>query len=89
MKGWHDVGKGQRNYVRKGRGAGKMERSETGVFQLECPGRLHGQGIAYGRKGALKAGRRMDGGKTYGNKEYFCFDFLISFRKILTTLRNF
>ena len=65
MKGRDEVGKDQRNDVQKGRGAGKMERSKPGVFQLECPGRLHGQGIAYGRKGTLKAGRRMDGGKFY------------------------
>ena len=43
-----------------------MERSKPGVFQLECQGRLHGQDIAYGRKGTLKARRRMDGGKSYG-----------------------
>ena len=66
MKGRDEVGKDQQNDVQKGRGAGKMERSKPGVFQLECPGRLHGQGIAYGRKGALKAGRRMDGRKSYG-----------------------
>ena len=38
------------------------EKWKPGVFQLECPGLLHGQGIAYGRKGTLKARRRMDDG---------------------------
>ena len=64
MKGRNEARKGQRNDVQKGRGAEKMERSEPVVLQLECPGLLYGQGIAYGRKGTLKAGRRMDGGKS-------------------------
>ena len=46
MKGRDDVGRGQQNYVEKGGCVGKVEEDETGVFQLECPSRLHEQGTA-------------------------------------------
>ena len=40
-----EVGEGEQNYSKEERSAGKMDRNESGVFQLEFPSHLQGQGI--------------------------------------------
>ena len=39
----------------------KMEGDEPGIFQVECSCQLHGEGVTWGGKVAMKTSRSLDG----------------------------